>query len=149
MTPDAGQVFGIALLLLAGVLAWRVWVSHTGSPISRFSLLALALLVGICAILCFVVDTRNVANQSAKKKVRFSTFSLQTLLSFSPCLFCVSHPILHLTHLLIIPIRVIFLYHRLLSTSQINILPRTVVLVIFHSSKDLNQFLMPIFCCTM
>jgi hypothetical protein len=64
-------VFGIALLLLAGVLAWRVWVSHTGSPISRFSLLALALLVGICAILCFVVDTRNVANQSAKKKAPY------------------------------------------------------------------------------
>jgi membrane-bound metal-dependent hydrolase YbcI (DUF457 family) len=63
-------VFGIALLLLAGVLGWRVWVSHTGSPISKVILLLLSLLVAICGILCFVVDTAHIANQPASKKVR-------------------------------------------------------------------------------
>lgn len=63
-------MFGIALLLLAIVLGWRIWVSHTGSPVSKGALLLLALMVAICAILCFVVDTKNIAAQSAKKKVR-------------------------------------------------------------------------------
>lgn len=69
-------MFGVALLLLAIVLGWRIWVSHTGSPISKGTLLLLALMVAICGILCFVVDSKSIVNQSAKKKVRSSKFLL-------------------------------------------------------------------------